>query len=290
MILARQPYRVVFPVLLILVGAALLLANLGTLPADSGWRLVQLWPLLLVMLGVQILVPHLVRGAAVPAVTLLLIGVLAAGGFAYALAGPSLSSISYERFQSTTPMAGQTEGSIRIDDAADQITITARDIGNQLYQAKVDHFGSAPQFSYVDGEVRITRASNVFNYWGRARDVVDLAVNPSVAWTIIIDSAGTKARIDLSNGHLQSFNFNGAGSSVTITAGSPQGTVHASVGGVGLKLTLQLPATAEYRVTADGIGTSIDGKAQTPGWSSASDRFDVTVNGVGTHATVTMIG
>jgi hypothetical protein len=55
-------------------------------------------------------------------------------------------------------------------------------------------------------------------------------------------------------------------------------------------VTLRLPSTAEYRVTAEGIGTSIDGAPQTDGWSSASDRFDVSVNGVGTHATVTTTG
>jgi hypothetical protein len=290
MIAARQPYRVVFPVLLILAGAVLLLANLGTLPEEAGWRLLQLWPLLLVMIGVQILVPHLVRGAAVPALTLLIIGLLAVGGFAFALAGPSLGSTSYERFQSTSPVAGQTEATIRIDDAADQITITARDIGTQLYQAKVDHVGSAPQFSYANGEVEITRKSNVFNYWGRGRDVVEVLVNPSVAWNIVIDGAGTTTRIDLSNGNLQSFKLNGAGSNVTITAGNPRGIVQASFNGVGLGVTLRVPATAEYRVITEGLGTSIDGVPQTNGWSSAGDRFDVTVNGVGTHATVTTTG
>lgn len=290
MVAARRPYRVVLPILLILGGALILLINLGTLPEETGWRLLQLWPLLLVMLGVQLLVPHLVRGAAVTVVTLLLVGVIAVGGFVYALAGPSPGTASYTRFQSTAPISGETAATIRIDDAADQITISAAEIGDLLYQTKIDYVGSAPDVSYAGGQVRITRSSNLINSWGRARDILAVTVNPSVAWAFVIDGAGTNTTIDMSNAKLQNFKLNGAGSNVTITAGFPHGVVRVSADGVGLRLTLRLPATVEYQVTADGIGTGIDGTSQTPGWAAAQDRYDVTVNGVGTHATVTTSG
>ncbi|HET7419169.1 MAG TPA: hypothetical protein VFL27_02180 [Candidatus Dormibacteraeota bacterium] len=286
----RRPFPVLLPILLIAGGALTLLANLGTLPEDTGWRLLQLWPLLLVVLGIQILVPHLVRGPSVTVVTLVLAGTIAVGGFVYALAGPSTGTASYARLQSTAPLAGESAATVRIDDAAERITITGRDIGSQLYQAKIDYDGSAPTVSHGDGAVRITRSSNFISSWGRARDVIDLTLNPSVAWTIVIDGAGTTATIDMSNARMQSFTLNGAGSNVTITAGSPQGVVRMSADGVGIQLTLRLPATAEYRVTADGIGTGVDGAPQTPGWTAAQDRYDVTVNGVGTHATVTASG
>ncbi|HET7465406.1 MAG TPA: hypothetical protein VFL29_01955 [Candidatus Dormibacteraeota bacterium] len=287
---ARRRVPVVWPILLILGGALILLVNLGTLPEDTGWRLLQLWPLLLVMLGVEILVPLLIRGAAVTVVTLLLVGTIAAGGFAYALAGPSIATASYARFQSTSPLTGETAATIRIDDAADRITINAGDTGSQLYEAKIDYDGSAPSFSYADGQIRITRSSNFINSWGRARDVIDLTVNPSVAWTVVIDGAGTTATIDLSHATLQSFTLNGAGSNVTITVGPPLGPVRMSADGVGIQLTLRLPAAVDYRVTADGIGTGVNGTAQTPGWPTAQNRYDVTANGVGTHVTVTTTG
>ena len=290
MVAARRPYGTVFPILLILAGGLILLANLGTLPEDTGWRLLQLWPLLLVMLGVQLLVPHLVHGAAVQAVTLLLVVVIALGGFAYAIAGPSMVSGSYTRFQSTSPVAGITQGTIRIDDAADRVTITARDLGSQLYVANIDYVGSAPKFSYAGGDIHVSRDSNLVNFWGRPRDVVTLAVNPSVAWSIVIDGAGTTSRIDLSNGNLQSFHLNGAGGNVTLIGGPAHGAVRVAVDGVGLALTLQLPQSTDYRVTAEGIGTRIDGVAQTAGWSTSADRYEVSITGVGTHATVTPAG
>lgn len=290
MVAARRPYGVVFPILLIAVGALVLLANLGTLPEDTGWRLLQLWPLLFVMLGVQLLVPHLVHGAAVPAVTLLLLAVIALSGLAYALAGPSAGSASYTRFQSSSPVAGLTQGTIRIDDAADKVTITAGDTGTDLYQAKIDYVGSAPKFSYSDGNIRISRDSNFINFWGRPRDVVSLVVNPAVAWSVTLDGAGTTTTIDLSNGKLQSFHLNGAGGNATLIAGDAHGAVSIGINGVGLSLTLQVPRSADYRVTAEGIGTSIDGVAQTSGWANAADRYDVSVNGVGARVSVSATG
>jgi hypothetical protein len=290
MVAARRPYGVVFPILLIVAGGLILLANMGTLPEDTGWRLLQLWPLLLVMLGVQLLVPHLFHGTGVQAVTLLLVVVIALGGFAYAIAGPSFVSASSTRFQSTSPLAGITQGTIKIDDPAEQVNITARDLGSQLYQANIDYSGSAPKFSYAAGDIHVSRDSNLVNLWGRPRDVVTLLVNPSVAWSIAINGAGTTSRIDLSNGNLQSFHLNGAGGNATIIGGPAHGVVRIAIDGAGLALTLQLPQSADYRVTAEGIGTGIDGLAQTSGWSTAADRYEVSITGVGTHASVTQTG
>jgi hypothetical protein len=217
---------------------------------------------------------------------LLLVAVVAVGGLAYALFGQSFGT-TYTRFHSTSAAAGETRGTIRIDGAPERITITARDIGAQLYEANVDYVGSAPRLSYEDGNVWISKDSNVVSSWGRSRDIVELSVNPSVAWTIEIDTAGTTTRLDLSSAKLRSFKLDGAGSTVKLTAGQPQGVVSVSISGVGNSLAVSLPGSAEYRVTADGIATNVGGTPETQGWSTAQDRYDVSLNGVGSSATVT---
>lgn len=290
MIAAQRPYRVVLPVLLIVGGLVFLLVNLGTFPDEAGWRLLQLWPLLLILLGVQILVPHLFRGAAAFTVTLILVLLLAFGALAYVIAGPGTGTGSLTRVESSAAFSGQSSATIRIDDAADQINITAGNTGSDLYQARIDYARSAPQLSYDNGQLHITRSANVFNSWGTSRDVVALSVNQSVAWTIVIDGAGTNATIDLSNAKLQLLQLNGAGSNANVKLGSPAGAVRVTANGLGVGLTLQMPATAEYRVTVNGIGTSVSGTAETPAWPTAHDRYDVSVEGVGTHAIVTTAG
>ena len=290
MIAARRPYGLVFPLVLVFGGLLVLMANLGTLPEDAGWRLLQLWPLLLVMLGIQLLVPHVVHGAAVPAVTLLLVGLIAVGGFAYALAGPSFTSTNYTRFESTSPVAGITAGTVTIDEAGAQVTIRAASVGDQLYQAKIDYAGSAPQFNYDAGQLRITTTRNNVFDWSRGQDIIDLTLNPSAAWTVHVNGAGSTVKIDFTAGNLHSFTLDGVGGNVTITASRPNGAVSVGVNGVGTGLTLEVPAGSEYRVTTQGIGTTVDGTGQTSGWATAADRYDVTANGVGSHVKVRVVG
>ena len=286
MIAARRPYGLVFPIVLVLGGLLILLANMGTLPSDSGWRLLQLWPLLLVMVGVELLVPHLFRGAAVPLVTLLLVGAIALGGFAYAVAGASLTSGTYTRVQSTLPRADVSTGSVTIDAAGAEVNIRAGDSGDQLYQAKVDYAGSAPRFSYSDGKIHISTNQNGFLIWNRRQDIIDLTLNRSVDWTVDVNGAGISAKIDFTQGKLHSFAYDGVGGNVTLLAGAPVGVVSVNVSGVGTGVTVNVPSGTAYHATASGIGTNVDGTTQTPGWEAATDRYEVSANGVGAHVTV----
>jgi len=291
MIAARRPYHVAFPIVLIVGGLLLLLASLGTLPEDAGWRLLALWPLLLVLAGIELLVPHVVRGAAVPAVTLVLVGAIAIGGFAFAIAGPGTASGPYTRFESTSAAAGRTEGSVTIETAGAQVTISSADLGTQLYNVKIDYKGSAPRFSYADGDIRIASptTTDVFNWSGR-QTIVDLTLSRSTAWSVVLSGAGTSATIDLADTNLRSLTLNGVGGSVTLNAGAPDGIVAIKLSGVGTGLDMTVPAGTDYRVTTDGLGTSAGGTAQTPGWASASDRYEVSVDGIGAHATVSFSG
>ena len=291
MIAARRPYGLVFPIVLVLGGLLILLANLGTLPSDAGWRLLQLWPLLLVMLGVELLVPHLFHGVAVPLVTLLLVGAIALGGFAYALAGPpSLIGGTYTRFQSSSPVGELTTGSVTIDAAGADVNIRAGDSGDQLYQARVDYAGSAPRFSYSNGNIHISTNQNNFFIWNRRQDVIDVTLNQSVDWTVDINGAGTSVKIDLTSGKLHSFSYDGVGGNVSLLASEPNGLVNVTLSGVGIAATVNVPSGTEYRVTAKGIGTTVEGTSQTPGWATATDRYDVTANGVGARVTVRATG
>src|SRR5260370_32932762 len=68
----RRPSRFLFPLLLVIVGAVLLLNNLGILPWSVWTALGQLWPVILILLGIDLLVGrrNAVLGAAITAITL----------------------------------------------------------------------------------------------------------------------------------------------------------------------------------------------------------------------------
>lgn len=290
MISARRSNRLVFPIVLVVGGALILLANLGSLPEGAGWRVLQLWPLILVMVGVQILVPHLFNGTAVPAVTLLLVGAIAAGGFAYVVAGPSLGSASYTRVESSAPSAGVTAGTITVDAAGAQVNIRAGDVGDNLYVAKIDYTGSAPRISYSDGDLHISTGQNNFFNWGQTSNRVDITLSAAAEWSVKLNGAGTNAKVDFGNGSLRLLSLNGVGATATVLAGEPKGTVPMELSGVGTSVTLSVTAGCQYRVTAKGVGTSVDGARQTAGWETSADRYDISANGVGAHVTVRVSG
>src|SRR5579871_158394 len=78
MAVARRPHYV-FPVLLIVGGAVLLLASAGAVSYDAGWRLLDLWPLILVAVGIQLVAWRLFSQPAASAIALTAIGLLAVG-------------------------------------------------------------------------------------------------------------------------------------------------------------------------------------------------------------------
>jgi len=92
--------------------------------------------------------------------------------------------------------------------------------------------------------------------------------------------------MNLANTTLRSVTIDAVGGKVAITAGVPDGMVAIKLSGIGTALDLTVPAGTEYRATADGLGASIAGTPQTPGWSSASNRYDISLNGIGAHASV----
>lgn len=198
-----------------------------------------------------------------------------------------LASSPHARFESSSPVANITAGTIRIDDAAERVSISAADLGPALYRLNIDYVSGRPSFSDVDGNLHINRESNLVNFWGRPRDVIELTVNQSIPWTVMIDGAGSTINLDLTAGKLLSFTVNGAGSSATLAAGAPHGVVTVSLSGIGSRLTVQLPPNTQFRATADGVGATVDGDAQTENWFAAQDRYDVSANGVGVHATIT---
>jgi hypothetical protein len=212
---------------------------------------------------------------------LAVLAIVAAGSWVF------FASMQHTRFTSSAPVSSLAAGTITVDDAAEQVTISSADLGTSLYQLTIDYVYSAPDFSDAGARLQVNRASNIANFWGRPRDVIDLKVNSSVAWSVVINGAGSTINLDFGNGGLRSLTTNGAGSTVALSAGPPHGVVSVTMSGLGNRLRMQLPPSTQYRATADGIGASVEGSSETDGWSAAQDRYEVTVNGVGINAIVT---
>src|SRR3982074_2069981 len=89
---AGPRYRnLLWPAVLILLGIFALLVNTNLIPTDRLYRLADLWPLVLIVIGLELFV----RRAPMPAATRTLAGVLivavaVVGALAYVAVGPSI--------------------------------------------------------------------------------------------------------------------------------------------------------------------------------------------------------
>lgn len=287
MIAARpeRPRSFILPLLLIVAGAALLLANSGLLSEGAGWRLVELWPLLLVMLGIQLVVSRLFEGRTASVVALVAVGVVALGGLVYVVAGPERTG-TYTTFSAGAPLEGATSATLTLDTAGSRVALATDSPSDQLYQASVDYAGAAPRIVRSGADVRITSGPATGWNWNRKSDVMRISLNPSVAWTVVINGAGVSITGDLGAASLRSLTLNGAGARADLALGAPSGVVPVRLAGVGSEITVSVPAGTEYRMTSDGLATSITGTPETPGWAAAADRYDISASGVAAKLTV----
>lgn len=286
MIAARRHPSYVFPVLLIVGGALLLLFTSGVMPEAAGWRLLMLWPLLLVMAGIQLVAGRLFEGQAAGAVALVAVGLVALGGMVYVVAGPVPQAGGSGTITSSSPMTGVEAGSITVDAAGSRVNITTEGAGEQLYRANVSYSGSRPGLTYQSGSLHLTSGPVSGWAWGRGGEVFNVAVSPSVPWTVTVNGAGVTTHLDLTGGSLGSFTVNGVGATNDLRLSAPSGRVPISVAGVGATLTVTVPPGTQYRTTAEGVGTSAGGAGETPGWAAAGDRYDLSVSGVGSRISV----
>src|ERR1700674_3190281 len=79
-----------WPSVLILIGVIALLINSGAISADRLYRLGDLWPLVLIVIGLEILARRALHGAMADLAAVLIILVAAGGAVAYVAVGPAI--------------------------------------------------------------------------------------------------------------------------------------------------------------------------------------------------------
>src|SRR5437867_5523833 len=101
-------YRSFFwPALLILAGIVALLVNVGQIPVDRVFQVVNLWPLVLVVIGLELIIRRLLHGVTggVAAALVVLLAIVGAATYVAVAPNPAASA---RRGASGQPGAGQS--------------------------------------------------------------------------------------------------------------------------------------------------------------------------------------
>jgi cell wall-active antibiotic response 4TMS protein YvqF len=296
-------YRgLIFPILLIGLGLIALLVNLGALSWSQVVRVFDLWPLLLIVIGIELIL----RRAAAPPVAnglgaaVAVVAVVAA--VAYAAAGPVVEAGEHSGTASA-PLAGAGCGQLAVTGGGVRFSAHLGDTGGDLYRASFRNpNGDDPAFAGSSGSVTIRygRGRGLFGSLGQRS--LDLTLNSGLGWTLNLEGGGFAADIDLHQGGLNGLSLSGGGINLDAHLPAPQGTVRIAISGGGVNAGLHRPPGVAARVTVTGGGSAIDADgshqsalAGTAVWTSsdfagAGDRYDVTVSGGGTHVSIDSSG
>ena len=292
-------YRSFFwPAVLILVGVFALLVNSGLVAPERLARLGDLWPLILIVIGLELLVRRSLQGANAELAAVLIVVLAISGAAAYVALGPAIPT-GTQTLDASGPVGSLKQATVRIDVGAAQITLVGADTGEDLYRAHIEYSGRKPDVSFGSdsGDLHISQGNTSGLFFQDRRFVLNLELNTRVTWKIAVDSGASSDSLKLSNVHLAGIELNTGASREDITVGSPTGSVPVTVDGGALTVNVHRPkgVAASVAVSGGAVNLTFDGRqshavgtvtAQTSDYNSASDRYQIQVNGGASNVTV----
>jgi hypothetical protein len=285
-----------FPLVLIATGAIVLLANIGVLSSDALLRLADLWPLLLVILGLQLILNHTLPRQQATLVGLAATIVIVIGAVAYAALAPT-ASFGTRQTTSSQNLGGLTAATLDLRYNGATVDIEAGSLGDSLYQAHIEFPGAdvPPTISldHESGTLEISETSSFapLHLFSATRRHIKLMLTDRIPWTVKISGGTANAHLDLRRLQLAKLEISGGASRLDAQLPTPKGTVLIDISGGVSNLTLRAPAGAQWHAAVTGgvSGLSINGSShaavggdfqqQSPGYAEASDRFDIEISG-----------
>lgn len=287
-----------FPIVLIAVGALWLLSNLGLLPALTWEAILPLWPILLILIGLNLIVQQLPR----PLGSLLsaLVGLLAVGLVVLVMVAPAAfdwlpqGSRSAELRQAVLDYRpdGIERAEIDLNTSRWPVEIAASGDGSALVTGEITYAGELLEDSDESGGVASyqlnTRDSGgwIFNpvNWAAVdtSEAWQINLNASVPTALALDSGSGRVTADLSRLTLTALDINSGSGSIDIQL--PDGSYHMNVDTGSGASSWRLPANANgsYRFNTGSGALSLSLPAgvearieldRGSGAFSADDRF-----------------
>ena len=286
-----------WPLILITIGLVFLLVNFGYVPGVTAIQLLNLWPLLLILAGVDIAIgrrwPLAALGIDVGVIALGLVLLATQPSF---IGGPVFSfgdksggerDVSVER-QSVTSLSLDINGGagrfrvsggsttlVEAHSANDDLRLRRADFeqGGQHADVRIDQSGTR----HVSGDVETRIASDI---------ATDLEVNGGAGEFVI----------DLSSVMVTNAELNVGAASLTLTLPKPSTSVTIEINAGASNITIEVPEGVEARVSTSGALLSLRStnsraaasglSAETSGYGAATARVTVRVTAGASSITI----
>jgi hypothetical protein len=285
---------------LIVIGLVALLFNVGLITPDQLARLVTLWPLVLVALGLVLIFRAWLPQFTVPITIVVAAVVLAAAAFYAAVpsAFPVVGGVGTQRSDSSTPLSQSvSRGELDLGLGAGTATVSAGN-ASDLYRAHLDYQGAAPRVSAEGGTVRIESGGDGLAIFRQGRTNVRVELNTSIPWDVHVGGGASRGTLDLAEVKVSSLEISGGANQIEATLPQPSDRVRVQVSGGASSVTIHRPTGVPVRVhmsggasnlTVDGRHFSViggDQGYQSGDFDTATARYDVEISGGASNVTI----
>jgi hypothetical protein len=300
----RHAPGVFWALLLIAAGVLLFLYNLGYLTPAFWERLVQLWPLLLIALGIDVLIGR--RSALGAMISVLLIVALFVGAVLFALFAPGIPALAgwaqapvWRVEHVEYPLAGIDRATVYIDWISVPGTLNALNDspnlieGNVAYRGKLD-FQVQVQNNQADVRLDSTSSGFWFGVPGlsAAEGRWDVSLTPQVPVDLTMDAGSGSCNLDLGGLNVSELRLNVGSGAVELLLPSAS-DFQAQVNGGSGALSITVPAGVGARVDlTSGSGAFIAGQRfhlvsgqqrgsgvwESSNWNSAAHKIEMRID------------
>ena len=295
-------YRSYFwPAVLILAGVVALLVNVGAIPVDRVILLVNLWPLVLIVIGLEVIVRRTLHGASAEVAAAAIVVLAIIGATAYVAVNPSPLATHEEDVNAA--LGELKQASLEVDVGSASITVSGSDLGSDLYRAHISYPGPKPDVTLdtSTGELSISQRSNSPFGLQAGRFSLTIQLNSAIPWTISENTGASHDTINVPQLKVSRIEINTGASLEDLTLGPPTGIVPVEINGGALTVHLHRVSGTEASISVSGgaISLNADGHNshgigdlhyESAGFSGASDGYKIEVNGGASTVTLDSVG
>jgi cell wall-active antibiotic response 4TMS protein YvqF len=265
----RGTYRYrsfIWPALLILAGVVALLVNIGQIPVDRLYQALNLWPLVLVVIGLELIVRRTVHGTSGDVAAALIVLLAVVGAAAYVTIAPSSSTT--HTVEASGPLGDVKTARLEIEAGAANVKISSgTDVGSDLYRAHIEYSGPKPEVKLdsANGTLVISQRGNNFLFFQTRRFAVNLQLNPEVTWAMELNTGATETTLDLAHLQVSSVSLSSGAAREEITLGPASGVVPVEINGGALTVHVHRPGgirpvPVSVDVSGGAVSLNADGR------------------------------
>ena len=292
---------VVFPILLIAIGSLFLAQNLGFLTPNVWHHLWRLWPLALVLVGIELLSGGRLRGAPMAVLVVALVG----GGIAL-LSTTSLARIEaspWEVHAFEQPLQGATQADVRVEFGAGRLEVGALPPGGDklstaTYEGPAALMPREPRTAVRNGRAEVRYAlrdgdrgpANLLPMLGgqQRAHTLNVALAPEVQQSLRITAGAAEARIDLSKLRVTQLDIETGASSTWLRLPEAAGMTTAQIEAGAASIDIELPEGVAAQVRYEGGLSSLhvenprlvasgDGRYQTADYAASPNKVELRI-------------